>query len=137
MPDATTEGETPMARILVIDDVPSFTALLRVVLEQRGHSVVERHDGEAGLSEATRNSYDLVLIDMMMPGVDGIECVRRMRMSGIESPVIAMSGGTDRFPAAYSLKLSEMHGADRLLFKPFDNAELVGTVEEVLAERAA
>lgn len=126
-----------MARILVIDDVPSFTALLRVVLEQRGHSVIERHDGESGLVEATRNSYDLVLIDMMMPGIDGIECVRRLRQTGTASAVIAMSGGTDRFPAAYSLKLSEMHGADRLLFKPFDNAELVSTVDEVLAERAA
>lgn len=126
-----------MARILVIDDVPSFTALLRVVLEGRGHSVVERHDGDSGLKEAGRTGYDLVLVDMMMPGVDGIECVRRLRQQADAPAVIAMSGGTERFPAAYSLKLSEMHGADRLLFKPFDNAELIATVDEVLAEHAA
>ncbi|AWK88866.1 response regulator transcription factor [Azospirillum thermophilum] len=125
-----------MARILVIDDVPSFTALLKVVLEGRGHSVTERHDGESGLAEAQQGGYELVMIDMMMPGLDGIECVRRLRTLGPPLTIIAMSGGTDRFPAAYSLKLSEMHGADRLLFKPFDNAELVATVEEVLAERA-
>ena len=124
-----------MARILVVDDVPSVTALLRAVLEARGHSVVECNDGASGLAELGKTGFDVVVVDMMMPGVDGIEMVKRLRAQGHTAAVIAMSGGADDFPAAHSLKMSEMYGADRLLFKPFDNDELVAAVDELLAER--
>jgi len=124
-----------MARILVVDDVPSVTALLCAVLESRGHSVVECNDGASALAELAKHGFDLVVVDMMMPGFDGIEMVKRLRAQGHTLAVIAMSGGSDDFPAAYSLKMSEMHGADRLLFKPFDNDELVAAVDELLAER--
>lgn len=130
-----------MARILVIDDVPSVTALLRMTLESRGHEVTEAQDGAAGLEAMDASPFDLVIVDMMMPGIDGIELVKRLRArrhrpAVIAPAVIAMSGGSDEFPAAYALKISEMHGADRLLFKPFDNDELLATVDELLAARA-
>lgn len=128
-----------MARILVIDDVPALTALLRMTLETQGHHVEEAHDGLSGLSMLEREPFDLAIVDMMMPGLDGIELIRRLRTRGA-SPVpsiIAMSGGTDDFPAAFSLTLSAMHGADRVLYKPFDNSELVTAVVELLAARAA
>jgi len=128
-----------MARILVIDDVPSVTALLRMTLEGRGHAVVEAQDGASGLAEIAKAPFDLVIVDMMMPGMDGITLIKHLRTAGTGDErgpaVIAMSGGTDEFPAAYSLKLSEMHGAERLLFKPFDNEELLATVEELLSIR--
>ncbi|WP_448207108.1 response regulator [Azospirillum sp. sgz302134] len=131
-----------MARILVIDDVPSVTALLRMTLENRGHAVVEAQDGASGLAEVAKAPFDLVVVDMMMPGMDGMELVRRLRadggaLAGGGPAVIAMSGGSDDFPAAYSLKLSEMHGADRLLFKPFDTDELLAAVDDLLAGPAA
>lgn len=127
-----------MARILVIDDVPSVTALLRMTLEGRGHAVVEAQDGASGLAEFAKAAFDLVIVDMMMPGMDGIALIKHLRTAGTGTggpAVIAMSGGTDEFPAAYSLKLSEMHGADRLLFKPFDNDELLTAVEDLLSIR--
>lgn len=123
-----------MARILVVDDVPSVTALLRTVLESSGHSVVESNDGTAALAELARHGFDLVVVDMIMPGVDGVEMVKRLRAQGPTPAVIAMSGGSEEFPAACSLMMSEMHGADRLLFKPFDNDELLAAVDELLAE---
>ncbi|MGY0835705.1 response regulator transcription factor [Azospirillum argentinense] len=133
-----------MARILVIDDVPAFTALLRMTLETQGHQVAEANDGLSGLSMLERESFDLAIVDMMMPGLDGIELIRRLRARGashapsvIAPAVIAMSGGTDEFPAAFSLNLSAMHGADRVLYKPFDNSELTAAVDELLAARAA
>lgn len=133
-----------MARILVIDDVPAFTALLRMTLETRGHHVAEAHDGLSGLSMLEREPFDLAIVDMMMPGLDGIELIRRLRARdasrapGVDAPaIIAMSGGTDDFPAAFSLTLSAMHGANRLLYKPFDNSELTAAVDELLAVRAA
>ncbi|WP_029009878.1 response regulator transcription factor [Azospirillum halopraeferens] len=126
-----------MARILVVDDMPAVTALLRVALEDSGHSVAEARDGAACLDLVRREPFDLVVVDMMMPGVDGIETVKRLRAGGYGSPIIAMSGGTEDFPAAASLKMSEMHGANRLLFKPFDNEELIAAIDELLAARGA
>lgn len=126
-----------MARILVIDDVPAFTALLRMTLESQGHHVAEAHDGLSGLAMLEREPFDLAIVDMMMPGLDGMALIRRLRArNDPQAPaVLAMSGGTDHFPAAFSLSLSEMHGADRVLYKPFDTAELLDTVEELLAAR--
>ncbi|UKJ74826.1 response regulator transcription factor [Azospirillum brasilense] len=133
-----------MARILVIDDVPAFTALLRMTLETQGHHVEEAHDGLSGLSMLEREPFDLAIVDMMMPGLDGIELIRRLRArdashapSVIAPAIIAMSGSTDDFPAAFSLTLSAMHGANRVLYKPFDNSELTAAVDELLAARAA
>ncbi|QCO17356.1 response regulator (plasmid) [Azospirillum brasilense] len=128
-----------MARILVIDDVPAFTALLRMTLETQGHQVAEANDGLSGLSMLERESFDLAIVDMMMPGLDGVELIRRLRArdSAHTPAIIAMSGGTDDFPAAFSLNLSAMHGADRVLYKPFDTSELTDAVDELLAARAA
>jgi len=124
-----------MARVLVVDDMPAVTALLRVALEDSGHTVVEASDGDACLDLVRREPFDVVVVDMMMPGMDGIETVKRLRGEGCGAAVIAMSGGTDEFPAAASLKMSEMYGADRLLFKPFDNEELVATIDQLLGTR--
>ena len=126
-----------MARVLVVDDMPAVTALLRVALEDRGHSVVEANDGAACLDLVERENFDVIVLDMMMPGVDGIETVRRLRADGCDAAVIAMSGGTEAFPASISLKMSEMYGADRMLFKPFDNEELIAAIDELLAKRDA
>ena len=128
-----------MARILVIDDVPAFTGLLRMTLETRGHHVEEVHDGLSGLSRLEREPFDLAIGDMMMPGLDGVGLIGRLRArDASEAPaILAMSGGTDEFPAAFSLTLSAMHGADRLLYKPFDTSELTAAVDELLAARAA
>lgn len=122
-----------MANILVVDDSAAVTALLRAVLEAAGHTVLEANDGAGGLGVLSSATVDLVVLDMMMPGMDGIETVRRLRSDGNRVPVIAMSGGTDAFPAAYSLKMSEMYGADRLLYKPFENDELLDAVGQLLA----
>ncbi|HEY0833431.1 MAG TPA: response regulator [Azospirillum sp.] len=124
-----------MARILVVDDMPAVTALLRVALEDNGHTVVEAGGGGACLDLVRREAFDVVVVDMMMPGIDGIETVKRLRGEGCAAAVIAMSGGTDAFPAAASLKMSEMYGADRLLFKPFDNDELIAAIDQLLAAR--
>ncbi|NUB12989.1 response regulator [Azospirillum brasilense] len=128
-----------MARILVIDDVPAFTALLRMTLETQGHQVAEANDGLSGLSMLEREPFDLAIVDMMMPGLDGIELIRRLRArNASHAPsIIAMSGGTADFPAAFSLTLSAMHGANRVLYKPFDTSELTTAVDELLAARAA
>lgn len=121
-----------MARILVVDDVPTVTALIRALLEPEGHDVLESSDGEEALNLAGSIDFDLIITDMMMPGLDGIETVKQLRSTGFDGPIIAMSGGAAGFPAAMSLKMSEMYGADRLLFKPFVNDELTAAVRSLL-----
>lgn len=123
-----------MARILIADDVESLRAMLRLVLEQANHDVTEVSDGGECLEMLAKHEFDLVLTDVLMPGMDGIEAIKRLRAANSQIKIIAMSGGTQKFPAASTLKLTEMYGADRTLFKPFANAELLQAVDDLLAE---
>jgi CheY-like chemotaxis protein len=126
-----------MARILVVDDVAAVTALLNAILSDAGHEVVETCDGKTALELARSGGFDLIITDIMMPGVDGIEIVKRMRAEGTTIPIVAISGGAAGFPAAMSLTMSEMYGADRLLFKPFLNNEIIEAVDALLKEKGA
>lgn len=125
-----------MARILVVDDVATLCALLRAVLEEQGHDVAEAVDGAACLDMLARERFDAVVLDMMMPGMDGIETVKRIRRDDGRIAIIAISGGAQGFPAGMALSMSRMYGADRLLVKPFTNADLIQTVNELLAVQA-
>ena len=68
-----------MAHVLVVDDEPSFRALLRDILEEAGHAVTEARDGAEALAFLERGTFDVVLTDRQMPKVDGLELVRRIR----------------------------------------------------------
>lgn len=124
-----------MARILVVDDIATVTALLNAILSDAGHEVVESYDGRSALELARGGGFDLIITDLIMPGLDGIEIVKTMRAEGIAVPIIAISGGAADFPAAMSLTVSEMYGADRILFKPFLNAEIIAAVDGLLKAR--
>ena len=124
-----------MARILIADDVESLRAMLRAVLETAGHTVEEAADGTECLAASDAAHFDLALVDMMMPGLDGIGAVKQLRLSRPDIGIIAMSGGQEGFPAGFSLTMSELYGADRQLLKPFSNAELLKTVDAVLAQK--
>lgn len=124
-----------MARILIVDDVPMLRALLREVLEVEGHAVSEAGDGAEALALLAQEPFDIALVDMVMPNVDGIETVRRIRQAGGGLGIIAMSGGAADLPAGMALSIGRMYGADRLLLKPFENRDVVQAVAEMLAGR--
>ena len=120
-----------MARILVVDDDADVRAAVRTILEDAGHEVVEAVDGAAGLRAYRDASFDLVLCDLFMPDVDGIELIRALRRQFPDAKVIAMSGGA--FDGTLDLlDLAPYLGAAEALAKPFSLDEFVRAVERVL-----
>jgi CheY-like chemotaxis protein len=123
-----------MARILVIDDVEAIRQAMAIVLENEGHEVVQAGDGLEGIRRLRDGAVDLLITDVLMPGADGIEVIKSVRQHAPQLKVIAMSGGGNQLPAGFSLKTAQAFGAKAVLYKPFENAELVEMVRSVLAE---
>lgn len=122
-----------MARILAVDDETELLSLAREILEEDGHSVECVDSGREALAKLRAEDFDLLLTDIMMPDLDGIELIRTAQ-SKIEAgmKVLAISGGGDRFPGSYALSLAEAFGAETKLFKPFSGLELRNAVRNAL-----
>ena len=122
-----------MSRILVVDDDTAVCAAIKLVLEQDGHAVTVANNGRAGVSAAATEPFDIVICDIFMPGMDGIESINAFHQIKPELPVIAMSGFMFRdgqSPAPDYLSLSTKLGAARSLRKPFRPQELLKAVRE-------
>ena len=120
-----------MSRILLLDDDQSVRSVLRRALEWAGHEVIEAADGRAGLKHISESPFDLVITDIIMPNVEGIEFILQLRRSAPDLKVIAMSGGGRMAPASY-LEMARVGGAAKVLAKPFAIEELLAAVETVL-----
>jgi len=121
-------------RIIVIDDQEAIRRLIRRTLESRGYSVFEASDGADGLRLLAQQAADLVITDIFMPGLDGIETLRQIRKEFPQVKVIVISGG-DSTGTLDMRRDAEFLGAVRSLAKPFTTTELVGLVEELLGPR--
>ena len=113
-----------MATILVVEDSPAVRMAIVEVLEDLGHAVTETENGRVAVEQLGARSFDLVVTDVLMPEVDGIEVIKAVRRSHPETKILAISGGAPNLPAGYALKLTEMFSADAVLYKPFMNDEL-------------
>ncbi|HAH05092.1 MAG TPA: hypothetical protein DCM05_00980 [Elusimicrobia bacterium] len=122
-----------MARILIVDDESDMRMALANVLTRLGHSAAEAADGPAALKRLGEGGIDLVLLDMRLPGMDGVQILRRIRESDAELPVIMVTGYGSVESAMQVMEL----GASHYLAKPFSNRELADNVERVLAARKA
>lgn len=128
-----------MARILVIDDQPQVRAGLRLALEAGGHEAVGAGDANAGLREFRNSPFDLVMVDVYMPGVDGVTLIKSLRERSPGLPIIAMSGvllkNSDRTALDFLPQLPGL--ADVVcLRKPFRPPELVKAIQVALAVAA-
>ena len=121
-----------MSKILVIDDNEEMRELLNVMLARAGHEPAAAADGEEGLRKCEAERFDLVLLDIWMPEVDGISVLKDLRARRPDLPVIVMSGGSDKMPLEYSSALADTHGATSVLFKPFHRDELLAAIEMAL-----
>ncbi|HEY8685322.1 MAG TPA: response regulator transcription factor [Chloroflexota bacterium] len=117
--------------ILVVEDEERLAALVRRVLVEERHAVDVAHDGDTGLDLADSDTYDLVILDVMLPGMDGFEVCRQMRADGVETPVLMLTarGAVDDRVAGLNV------GADDYLVKPFALEELLARVNALLRRR--
>lgn len=115
-------------RLLIVDDETDLLAELKPLLTRSGYDVTTAADGEQALQAITRAKPDLVILDVLMPRLDGREVLRRLRQGGNWTPVILLTQiGT---PAERALSLQE--GADDYINKPFDPMELIARIQAVL-----
>ena len=114
-----------MKKILLIEDEPGIVLTLTDRLSREGYSVESATDGETGLERATREPFDLLLLDLMLPRMSGFDVCRELRKRGIETPVIMLTARGQVMDKVVGLKL----GADDYVTKPFDMSELLARVE--------
>ena len=116
-----------MTRILIIEDEESYRDATAYMLQREGFDVSQAGDGAAGLAEFERNGADLVLLDLMMPGMPGTEVCRQLRARS-NVPVIMVSARDSEIDKVVGLEL----GADDYVTKPFSHRELVARIRAVL-----
>ncbi len=113
--------------ILLVDDDQNVSHLIRLYLEKEGYQVFEAFRGDDGLAAFKQNNPSLVLLDIMLPGIDGLDVLREIRKVS-RVPVIMLTAKDDTFDKVLGLEL----GADDYITKPFKNKELVARVKAVL-----
>lgn len=117
-----------MRTILVVDDEPSIVTLLKFNLEQAGYNVLTAEDGPSGLEAALNEKPDLMVLDLMLPGMDGMDVCKTLRQEKVNLPILMLTAKDDEFDKILGLEL----GADDYLTKPFSPREVVARVKAIL-----
>ncbi|MDD0824882.1 response regulator [Mannheimia sp. AT1] len=120
-----------MSKILLIDDDIEFTDLLTELLTLKGFQITVAHNGQEGLNELGANHYDLVLLDVMMPIMNGTETLKKLREL-YSIPVLMLSARDEHIDRILGLEL----GADDYLPKPFNDRELIARIKAILRRAA-
>src|SRR5210317_658363 len=115
-------------RILIVEDEARIADFLQRGLRAEGHFCVVANDGEAGLSLALEGDFDLVLLDMMLPGIHGRDICQQLRMNKINTPLIILSAMDSLDDVIAGLRM----GADDYMTKPFSFEELLARIETVM-----
>jgi DNA-binding response OmpR family regulator len=119
-----------MATVLLVDDDPKIRDLLRLYVEREGHRALFAADGESALETALRNPPDLILLDVMLPGLDGFEVSRRIRDVS-DVPILLLTARSGEGDKVVGLDM----GADDYVVKPFSPRELMARVRALLRRR--
>ncbi|TCI25639.1 MULTISPECIES: response regulator transcription factor [Exiguobacterium] len=115
-------------KVIVVDDEVSIATLLKFNLEQAGFEVETAHDGKAGLELAEKQDAVLIILDLMLPEMDGLEVCKRLRQQKVNTPILMLTAKDDEFDKVLGLEL----GADDYLTKPFSPREVVARVKAIL-----
>jgi DNA-binding response OmpR family regulator len=120
-------------RILVVEDEREIARLVEIHLRDQGWEVTVCHDGPSGLAAASSGQFDLVVLDLMLPGVDGLEVCRRIRAAADYLPILMLTARSSELDRVLGLEI----GADDYLTKPFSVRELVARVKAILRREEA
>ena len=116
-----------MKKILVVDDEPSIVTLLTFNLEKEGYQVTSATDGQEALEIALMQSFDFILLDVMLPHMDGIEITKRLRQEKVNTPIIILTAKDDPIDRILGLEI----GADDYLSKPFSPREVIARIKAI------
>lgn len=115
-------------RILIIEDEVRLAGTLADMAGEDGYTTDVANDGETGLDSALSGIYDAIVLDVMLPRLDGFEVLKQMRKEGIQTPVLMLTAKSDLVDRVHGLDL----GADYYLTKPFENAEFLACLRAIL-----
>ena len=113
--------------ILVVDDHRSMRQTLSVIIQEQGHYVIQAEDGYQALNEVKNTSFDLVFMDIIMPGINGVQVLREIKKIDPETMVVMMTG----FSVDHLVNDAVAEGAISVIYKPFQPAQVIGFVESV------
>lgn len=118
-------------RVLVVDDEPAIVELVEVLLNGEGFEVTSASNGAEGLQALDRVKPNLIITDIAMPDMEGVEFISKLRKGGVAIPIIAMSGNA---VGMGFLRASRLFGAAETLVKPFRSADLLSLVHRLVGE---
>jgi len=116
------------ARILLVEDEPGLVMTLSDLLSGEGYDVESATDGNSGLAKALKDKFDLIVLDVMLPGKSGLDVCRELRKQGHNVAILMLTAKTQLYDRVVGLKL----GADDYLTKPFEPPELLARIEALL-----
>jgi DNA-binding response OmpR family regulator len=116
-----------MKNVLVVEDDKSISDLLKIHLEDLNCEVIQAYDGEDGLKHALNDQYDLIVLDLMLPKLDGLEICKEVRRKDIYTPVLMLTSKSEEFDKVLGLEV----GADDYLTKPFGIREFIARVKAI------
>ncbi|WP_031547236.1 response regulator transcription factor [Salinicoccus luteus] len=117
-----------MHKILVVDDEPSIVTLMKFNLEKAGYEVMTAEDGRQGLDLSLTEKPDLIVLDLMLPGMDGMDVCKTLRQEKVDTPILMLTAKDEEFDKILGLEL----GADDYMTKPFSPREVVARVKAIL-----
>ena len=126
-------------RIMVVDDEPDVLDLITAYLSDSGHEIEATTNSVEAMERLKLGGYDALVTDVLIPDFDGIELIRAVRRSNPNIWIVAISGGGEHLRATTALSLIRVFGADKILYKPFEQDELIAALRRptATAETAA
>lgn len=117
-----------MKKILVVDDEPAIVTLLTYNLENANYEVQVAIDGPGAFKKATEQNFDFIILDLMLPGYDGIEVTKKLRQEKVKTPIIILTAKDDELNKIIGLEI----GADDYMTKPFSPREVIARIKAIL-----
>lgn len=116
-----------MKKVLIVDDEPSIVTLLTFNLEKEGYQVTSANDGLTGYELALQENFDFIILDIMLPRLDGMEITKRLRQEKVQTPILLLTAKDDTIDRILGLEI----GADDYLTKPFSPREVLARMKAI------